>query len=138
MSLPTPYYDKDGITIYTGADRVILPYGYERAHKTIPSKETRGGCAEVETWPQAWVQAISRAHCEADKSWRTAPELERGGYIRAGWAVEGSAMVPSKAMRVVRGRESRAPSYRRKHCKQRPVKYPVCLPKMSYGGGWAS
>jgi len=138
VSLPTPYYDKDGITIYNAAIRVNCTHGRKRKSQKVSGEKARRICTEVATGSQAWVQAVTGSHCETNQGRRPASQLEGRRNNRAFWKVESLANVPGWAMFQVWCAEFRAAPHRRKYSKQQFREHCACLSEMSHGGGWSS
>lgn len=138
MSLPEPYYEKDGITIYNAVIRANCTHGRKRKSEKIQGEKTWRGCAEVATRSQARLCAVSRSRCKANQVWGRTSRMEGRGCVGTCRAVQGTQVVCAATMRGMWGSKSRAASYRREHRKQQPIQYQVCLPTMPHGRGWAS
>lgn len=114
--LPKPFYDEDGITIYCGADRVILPYH----------------------GPTKRLQADTGAYRQSDSKWRSSSQLEGRCDCRTKRQVKGVAKVPAGTLCNMWRDKSREASHRREHGEQLAREHQVCLSKMPHGRGWAT
>lgn len=112
MSLPKPYYEKDGITIYHADDVVYCQYG------SLQRLQTNSGTYRKE-----------------EAFWGCAPFLAWGRCLRKVRAFESPASSPSSPMCSLRSGEGRTSPHRREHSQQRQFKYKVLVPAVPHGGG---
>jgi len=135
MSLPKPYYDEDGITIYHG---VNCDSGCKRKSQEISSEKARRGCSEEQAWAEARVSAKPGTRRKEKPVWSGPSLVEGRRCVSQGRSKPCAKSVPATAMRSVQRRYCGTPPSQWGHVGQLARKYPLLVPKVSHDRGWAT